>query len=63
VRRFEEGQLGWFIIKALAVVVAVTVVGLLLDGLGVSFGGYVVLAAFFVFVIVVYLLPLLPTKR
>jgi hypothetical protein len=63
VRRFEEGQLGWFIIKALAVVVAVTVVGLLLDGLGVSFGGYVVLAAIFVFVIVVYLLPLLPTKR
>jgi hypothetical protein len=63
VRRFEQWERGWFIVKAIAVVIAVTVIGLVLDGLGVSFGGYVVLAALLVFVIVVHLLPLLPTRR
>jgi hypothetical protein len=63
VRRVDQGERGWFIIKAIAVVLVVTVIGLVLDGMGVGFGGYVVLAALLVFVVVVYLLPLLPSKR
>ena len=62
-RRFDQSERGWFIVKALAVVLVVTVIGLVLDGLGLSFGGYVVLAAVAVFVLVVYVLPWLPTRR
>jgi hypothetical protein len=63
VRRFDSGERGVFILKALAVVLVVLVLGLLLDGLGLGLGAYVVLAALLVGVIVIYVLPLLPSRR
>ena len=59
----DDGERGWFIVKAIAAVLVATVIGLVLDGFGVSFGGYVVLAAVLVFVLVVYVVPWLPTRR
>lgn len=57
----DSGERGWLILKALAVLLVVTVVGLLLDGIGVPLGGYFVLGAVGAYVIVMYVLPWLPT--
>ena len=37
-KRFEEGELFWFTIKVISVVVIVLVLGLLLDGVGLDIG-------------------------
>jgi hypothetical protein len=57
----DDGELGWLILKALAVLLVVTVAGLLLDSIGVPLGGYLVLGAVGAYVIVVYVFPWLPT--
>ena len=63
-RRFDDGgERGWFIIKAIALVIVALVIGLLLDGFGLGIGGYLVLAALAVFVIAFYVVPWLPTRR
>jgi hypothetical protein len=57
----DSGERGWLILKALAVLLVVTVVGLLLDNFDVPQGGYLALGACGAYVIVVYVLPWLPT--
>jgi hypothetical protein len=64
VRRFEDaGSRGWFIAKGLGVVIAIALLGLVLDSFGVSFGGYIVLGAVGLFVIVFYIAPWWPSRR
>jgi hypothetical protein len=62
--RFREpGARGWFILKALGVLLVLTIAGLLLDSLGLDVGGYLVLGVVGALVIVVYVLPWWPTGR
>jgi len=58
----DRGNVGWLIVELVAACLVVAVVGLLLDGLGVSWGGYVVLAAVAVFAIAFYVVPFVPTR-
>jgi hypothetical protein len=59
--RTEPGARGWFILKALGVLLVLTIAGLLLDALGLDAGGYLVLGVVGAFVIVMYVLPWWPT--
>jgi hypothetical protein len=63
-RRFEDaGSRGWFVIKGIAVVIAIAVLGVVLDSFGLDIGGYVVLGAVGLFVVVFYVLPWWPSGR
>jgi uncharacterized membrane protein len=62
-RRFRQGELGWLLIKGLCVALVILLIGLLLDSFGLNVGGYVVLGACALYVLVAYLLPFWPTRR